>query len=85
VKRRTPVAEGLRAALIAAEREANASSHWRLRAGGFDGPNSMLGHLETGQPVQAPAYRLHGLVPGVRGVDELVRIEAGGTTVVLAS
>jgi hypothetical protein len=44
-----------------------------------------LGRLETGQPVQAPAYRLHGLVPGVRGVDEWVRIAADGTTVVLAS
>jgi len=76
--------EGLRAALITAEREANASSHWRLRAGGFDGPNSMLGRLETGQPVQAPAYRLHGLVPGVSSC-EWVRVEADGTTVVLAS
>jgi len=85
VKRRTPDAEELRAALIAAEREANATSHWRLRAGGFDGPNSMLGRLEAGQPVEAPAYRLHGLVPGVKGTDQWVRIEPDGTTVVLAS
>ncbi len=82
MKRRTPVAEGLRAALITAEREANATSQWRLRAGGFDGPNSMLGRLEAGQPVQAPAYRLHGLVPGVSSC-EWVRIDAEGTTVVL--
>jgi len=79
VKRRTPVAEGLRAALITAEREAIAASPWRLHATTYSNrPGSMLAQLEAGQSVQVPGYRLHGLVPGVSGC-EWVRIEPDGT------
>jgi len=85
VKRRMMRTSGLRAALITAERAAIAASPWRLHATTYSNrPGSLLAQLEAGQTVQVPGYRLHGLVPGVSGC-EWVRVEADGTTVVLAS